>query len=313
MNRNKDPIILKGKQKLILIPFAIILLIIITATFSLVIVDGKVNLIMFFILISIYFLIVLLFLARHIYIGIVMMFAGGLFGYFCDLWGVGNNLWLYNKNTDSFYIMNGRDLTNGGFPIEIVASYFFAALFLMNLMEFLFEAETEELIQEYDSGIKLIKSNKQMIPALIVITISTVIIIIEPLYWESMGYFSIGVFMISLVPGNKKLIPILFGIGMGFTGLFLELFCSGKIIPGVEIWTYQQTEWDAFVIPSPRILGAPISALYAYFGVGATLASIYLLLLKIPIFRKETPIFPIFPRLSLEKKKKIKNNKTNYI
>lgn len=300
MNRNKEPIYLEGKKRLLLIPICIFLFIMIATIFSLSIINGKVILGVFFLITFAYFLVVLLFLARHIYIGLVMMVVGGLFGYFCDLWGVGNNLWLYNENTMSFLILNGGDITNGGFPFEIVASYFFASMFIMYLLEFLFEGPTDKLIKEYEKGAKLIKNYKQMLPAIVVVIISTIVIIIEPLYWESMGYFSIGVVALSLVPGNKKMIPIIFGIIMGLMGLFLELFCSGKIIPEVELWTYQQPEWDAFIIPSPRIDGAPISALYAYFGVGASLASTYLLLLKIPAFRKETPILPIFRRLSLK-------------
>ncbi len=302
MNRNKEPIILEGKKTLIVIPVLIMLLVLISATFALIVVNGTVNLITFFILVVIYFSVILLFFAQHVYAGLVMMIVGGFFGYFCDLWGVGNNLWLYNKNTISMWIMNGGDITHGGFPFEIVASYFFASMFLMTIIEFLFEKEIGELVKDYENGVKNVKSYKQMVPALIVVIVSTVIIVIEPLYWESLGYFSIGVVTLSLVPGKKKSIPIIFGIIIGVVGLFLELFCSGKIMPNAVIWTYQQAEWDAFKIPSPRVSGAPISALYAYFGVGATLASVFLLLLKFPAFRKETPILPIFPRIVLKRK-----------
>ena len=283
----------RERKYLIDISVMLIFLIIMCTTFYLCVRDGRPNLTVFLIVVICCFTAITLFIAKHIYIGLVMMVVGGLLGFFCDLWGVGNNLWLYNENTISLYVLNGGDLTNGGFPIEIVASYFFASMWLMQIIETLFDKEIEELIEEYDNGAKFISSYKQMIPAIIVIIISTIIIIIEPLYWESMGYFSIGVILLSLVPGNKKIIPIIFGVIIGLFGLFFELFCSGKIIPGAIIWTYQQSEWDKFIIPSPRIDGSPISAIYAYFGVGATLASTFLLLLRIPAFRKEISIIPI--------------------
>ncbi len=278
----------------------LVFLVIMCTTFYLCVVNGAPNLIVFLVVVIACWGFIVLFLARHVLIGFVMMIAGGFFGYFCDLWGVGNGLWLYHADTISMLVLNGGNLTNGGFPVEIVLSYFFAAMWLTQILESVFDVETEEIVKSYDAGAKFIAKTSHLIPALAVAVISAIIIIIEPLYWEAMGYFSIGVFLLSLVPGNKKSIPLIFGILMGFTGLFFELFCSGQVVPGAVIWTYQQPAWDAFTIPSPRILGAPISAVYAYFGVGAALASIYLLLLKFPAFRRVKQIINLN---ALEKKK----------
>ncbi|MHA1149408.1 MAG: hypothetical protein ACTSR8_14320 [Promethearchaeota archaeon] len=287
--------ILKFKERKYFINILIMLsfLTVMCTAFYISVTNGRPNLTLFLIVVIGCFTVITLFLARHLYIGLVIMIVALLLGYFCDLWGVGNNLWLYEKDTITLYILNGGDLTNGGFPIEIVAAYFFAGMWLMQIIESLFDKEIEELIEEYNNGAKLINSPKQMIPAIIVIIISTIIIIIEPLYWESLGYFSIGVFMISLVPSNKKIIPIIFGVFVGLGGFFFELFCSGQIFPEAVIWTYQQAEWEKFAIPSPLYKGSPISAIYAYFGVGAILASTFLLLLKFPVFRKEITIITI--------------------
>ena len=287
--------ILKLKERKYLIDLAIMLIIltVMCTAFYISVTNGSPNLTAFLTVVIICCVVITLFLAKHIYIGLVIMVVACLLGYFCDLWGVSNGLWLYNVDTITLFVLNGNNMTDGGFPIEIVAAYFFAGMWLMQIIESLFDREIEELIEEYDKGAKFINSTKQMIPAMIVIVISTIIIIIEPLYWESMGYFSIGVFMLSLVPGNKKVIPILFGVLVGFGGLFFELFCSGKIFPNAMIWTYQQDAWNAFIIPSPRIEGAPISAVYAYFGTGAILASTFLILLKFPVFRKEITIITL--------------------
>ncbi len=264
----------------------LVFLAIMCTTFYLCVINGAPNLIMFLVVVIACWGVIVLFLARHLLIGLVMMVVGGLFGYFCDLWGVGNGLWLYSPSSITLLVLNGGNLTSGGFPVEIVLSYFFAAMWLTQILESVFDVQTEDIIKQYDAGAKFITKPTHLLPALAVAVFSTIIIIIEPLYWEALGYFSIGIFLISLVPGNKKSIPIIFGILMGFIGLFFELFCSGQVVPGALIWTYQQPAWDAFVIPSPRISGAPISAVYAYFGVGAALASMYLLLLRWPAFRK---------------------------
>lgn len=297
MSQNFE-IITKWKDKKYLLDFLVLFTFLITmlTTFLLCVVNGQPNLIAFLIVVIACFSVITIFLAKHIYVGLVMMVIGGLFGFFTDFWGVGNNLWLYNENSITLWVMNGGDLNNGGFPFEIVASYFFASMWIMQVIESLFDTEIADLTQKFAGGEKLVRSYKQFVPTVALLIISIIVIIIEPMYWQPLIYFTIGIFTMSLVPGNKKIISIIFGLIMGFSGFFFELFCSGQILPNALIWTYQQPSWDAFVIPSPRILGAPISAVYAYFGVGSALASSFLILLRIPLFRKEISILSTFKK-----------------
>ncbi|MHA1293243.1 MAG: hypothetical protein ACTSQJ_11325 [Promethearchaeota archaeon] len=282
MSQIKD-IFLKWKGKKYLRDFLITLvfLAIMVGSFYFCVIGGRPNLIAFIIVVIICFTIITLFLARHIYIGLVMMIIGGLFGFLTDFWGVGNKVFIYREDIVTFYWLI-KDITGGGVPIEIVLSYFFASMWLMQIIESIFDEEIEELINDYNSGIKLIKSYKQLLPAIIVIIISIIIIAINPILIQPWGYLSIGVFLTSLVPGNKKIIPIIFGILVGITGLFFELFCSGEIFSEAVIWTYNHPDWsfDTFY-----------RAIIAYAGVGASLASIFLLLLKFPIFQKELNFF----------------------
>jgi len=283
MSDLKD-IFLKWKDKKYLFDFILmmIFLAIMVSSFYFCVVGGRPNLIPFIIIVIICFTVITLFLAKHLYIGVVLMVVAGLFGFITDFWGTGNNVFIYEQDTITFlWLLKG--ITHG-VPIEIVLSYFFSAMWMMQIIESLFDKEIEELIEEYDSGVKLIKSYKQMLPAMIVIAISVVIIIINPLLIQPWGFFSIGVVLTSLVPGNKKIIPIFFGIMVGVAGLFFELFCSGEIIPEAVIWTYPNPDWG---------FEHSYRAIIAYGGFGASLASIFLLLLKYPTFRKEISIIQL--------------------
>ncbi len=248
------------------------------------VVGGAPNLIPFIIMVILCFTVITLFLARHIYIGLIMMVAGGMFGFFTDFWGTSLNVFQYIPETTTFVVLLSGELGNGGVPFEIVASYFFASMWLTQIAESLFDREIEELIEYYDSGEKLIKGYKQMLPAVIVVIISIIMVSIRPILIQPWTYFSIGVFMTCLVPGTKKLIPILFGLMVGFAGFFFELFCSGEIFPDVVIWTYPNPDWS---------FEHTYRALIAYGGFGAALSNLVLVLVKYPIFRKEITLIKI--------------------
>ncbi|MHA1731285.1 MAG: hypothetical protein ACTSU5_05045 [Promethearchaeota archaeon] len=247
------------------------------------------NLIAFLVVVVACFTIITIFLVGHVFIGLVMMVVGGLFGFLTDFWGVGNDVFQYEPGTITLYVLLSGELGNGGVPFEIVASYFFASMWLAQIIESLFDEEIEDLIAEYDEGVKLVGSYKQMIPALVVVVVSLVFISVDNVLIQPWGYFSMGVVLTSLVPGDKKIIPIVFGVIMGAAGLFFELFCSGEILPGVVIWTYSNPDWSFYTT---------YRAIIAYGGVGASLASTFLLLLKVPAFRKEVSIISLIRKRS---------------
>lgn len=260
-------------------------LFIMCAAFYLCAAGGAPNLPAFLAVVVACWLFIVIFLVRRPLAGLVMMVAGGMFGYFCDLWGVSSGLWAYNTNTVSMLVLNGGDLARGGFPIEIVLSYVFAAMWFTYILESLFDVETNDMASAYEAGAAPVKI-KSFIPVAVIASFSALVIAIEPLHLEALGYFTAGVFLMSFIPGRMKSVPLVFGIVTGIAGTFFELFCTGHVVPGALIWTYQQPVWDALRIPSPMFSGVPISALYAYFGVGAALSSIYLLLLRWQVFRK---------------------------
>jgi hypothetical protein len=288
MEQFKDTVFKLKKKKYIKdVVITLIFLTVMVSSFYFSVVGGAPNLIFFIIMVIFCFTIITLFLARHIYIGLVMMVYGGMFGFFTDFWGTGNNVFQYVPGTNTFIVLLSGELGNGGVPFEIVASYFFASMWLTQIIESLFDKEIEELIDEYDNGIKLIKSYKQMLPVIIVIIISVIMVSINPVLIQPWTYFSIGVFLTCLVPGTKKIIPILFGITVGLAGLFFELFCSGEIFPNVIVWTYNEPDWS---------FEHTYRAIIAYAGGGAGLASIFLILLRIPLFRREITIISIRKR-----------------
>jgi len=268
------------KDLLITLAFLMIML----GSFYFSVVGGKPNLIPFIIMVILCFTVITLFLARHIYIGLIMMVAGGMFGFFTDFWGTSSNVFQYIPETTTFVVLLSGELGNGGVPFEIVASYFFASMWLVQITESLFDREIEELIEHYDSGAKLISGYKQMMPAIIVVIISIIIVSIRPLLFQPWTFFSIGVFMTCLVPGTKKLIPISFGLMVGLAGFFFELFCSGEVFPDVIIWTYTKPDWG---------FEHTYRAIIAYGGFGATLSSLVLILVKFPVFRTEITLIKI--------------------
>ena len=285
MEQLKDTVFkFKEKKYIKDIIITLFILVLMLTTFYFSVVGGAPNLIAFIIVVIICFIVISLFLAKHIYLGIVMMVVGGFFGFITDFWGTGNNVFQYIPETITFAVLISGELGNGGVPFEIVASYFFCSMWLVQVVESLFEREIEELIEEYDSGSKLIKSYKQMLPAIIVIIISIIMISTNLLLIQPWTFFSIGVFLTCLVPGTKKIIPIMFGIIVGFSGLLFELFCSGEIFQDVYIWIYIEPDWS---------FEHTYRAIIAYAGFGATFSSLALLLLKYPVFRKEITLIKI--------------------
>ena len=130
------------------------------------------------------------------------MIVGGLFGFFTDFWGTNNNVFIYDQDSITLMWLWLKGINQDGVPVEIVLSYFLASMWLTLIIESLFDAEISELIEEYDSGVKNIKSYKQMIPALIVIMISIIVVISNPLVIQPWTYFSIGVVFFYLVSGD---------------------------------------------------------------------------------------------------------------
>ncbi len=281
--------IFKWKEKKYIFDFAttIFFLTIMCLSFYLCVYSGAPNLIAFILVVIGCFTVITLFLAKHVYIGLIMMVIGGIFGLLTDLWGVSTRLFLYRPETITLGFIRIGNSSERIIPVEIVLSYFFASMWLMQILESIFDQEAGELTKLYNEGEKLIKSFKQMIPAIVIIIISLIIIVMDFSYLQSFGYFSIGVFLVSLVPGSKKIIPILFGIIMSAAGLFFELFCSGEIIPEIVIWTYPNPDWS---------FKSTFIALIAYGGVGASLASVFLIMLKFPTFQKEISIITIRKR-----------------
>lgn len=277
----------KWKEKKYLIDFLFIIAFMITmvSMFYISISGGATpNLIPFIIAVIICFTIITLFLAKHLFCGFVMMICGGMFGFLTDFWGTGTDVFQYVPGTITFVVLLSGELGNGGVPFEIVASYFFASMWLMQIIESIFDKEIEELVQEYDSGVKIFRDVKQFIPFFIFFIIAIIMVSLQPVLIQPWGYFCIGVFLVCLVPGKKKIIPIIFGAIVGLTGLFFELYCSGEIFPETVIWTYSNPDWGSDIL---------YRAIIAYGGVGASLASVFLILIKFPIFRTEITLIKL--------------------
>ncbi|MHA1291535.1 MAG: hypothetical protein ACTSQJ_02575 [Promethearchaeota archaeon] len=99
------------------------------------------------------------------------------------------------------------------------------------------------------------------------------IVIIEPIYIQSMILLIVGTNVFLTLPKKVMGIVLPFAIFMGAIGFFFENFATG-IIPGFSVWEYNVSKYEFLNIPNPIIGVAPISAFIAYTGCGFLLFSL---------------------------------------
>ena len=107
--------------------------------------------------------------------------------------------------------------------------------------------------------------------------VAITIIIIEPIYIQSMLLISCGVNLFIWLPKQTKELVLPMAIFMGFVGFFFENFATG-IIPTFSVWEYNIEAHSNLNIPDPLVGVAPISALIAYTGTGLILFSLTFIL-----------------------------------
>jgi hypothetical protein len=229
------------------------------------------------------FLVITLFLARHVFMGLLLMGVAGGLGWLTDIWGVSNELWTYHGNENSFLELHAG-APSGGVPIEIILAYFFSAMWLMQVLESLFDEEHDWMHAFHDAGKKLGLGRQEWMMGASITMVSILVVMADPLYLQPLITFNIGTWLTLFVPSSVRHTSLVFGLVMAVSGLFFEMLCTGKLFPDVAIWTYSETGHD----PLRWMLGVFLG----YAGSGAIVASAQLMLLKHRFLGKQVALLP---------------------
>jgi hypothetical protein len=228
-------------------------------------------------------LVITLFLARHVFMGLLLMGVAGSLGWLTDIWGVTNELWTYHGNENSFLELHAS-AASGGVPIEIVLAYFFSAIWLVQVLESLFDQEHDWMHAFHAAGKKLGLGGRERVMGAAVTSVSVVIVAIDGLYLQPLITFNIGTWLTLFVPSAVRHTSVVFGLIMAISGLFFEMLCTGKLIPDVAIWTYSEMGHDLPLWMIGVFLG--------YAGSGAIVASAQLMLLRSTRWGRKVELLP---------------------
>jgi len=194
---------------------------------------------------------------------------GGMIGFFTEFWGCSNQIWNWTEPCITIWMIFGHKY---GFPIEVVIAYFASGFWMSKVTLILFEPQLQETIEFFDNKEYNDTITARVIVALIIDAIGLTILIIEPMYIQSMLLIMVGTNIFLTLPKNAMVIVAPFAVFMGAMGFFFENFATG-IIPGFSVWVYDISLYDNLNIPNPVIGVAPISAFFAYMGTGFVLFS----------------------------------------
>ncbi|MHA1291537.1 MAG: hypothetical protein ACTSQJ_02585 [Promethearchaeota archaeon] len=199
---------------------------------------------------------------------------GGFIGFCTEWWGCSNRLWQWTEPQISIWYVFGHPY---GFPIEVVFAYMASGFWIGKVSLILFEPQHKETIEFFKSNAYLRRKNIKISLNILVYTISISIVIIEPIYIQSMLLISTGINLFIWLPRQTKEIVLPMAVFMGAIGFFFENFATG-IIPNFSVWQYNLKAHNNLNIPNPIIGVAPISAFIAYTGTGFILFSLTFIL-----------------------------------
>ncbi len=212
-------------------------------------------------------------------ISLITGVVGGAVGFFTEFWGCTQHVWNWKLPITTLWMLFGDA---NGFPIEVVIAYFAAGFWIAKTAHVLFKPSTDYTVKFYEAeGLQDTLKVRKILAILLPIP-EIVILLIEPMWMQSMILTAVGIVIMCFLPAEalKWVLPI--GIFMGGVGFFFENFATGGLGLGVEVWKYDVTLYATLRIPDPVVGVAPISAFFAYMGVGLVLFGLSFLLLKYP-------------------------------
>lgn len=194
---------------------------------------------------------------------------GGSIGFFTEWWGCPNLLWNWTEPCITLWMVFGQPT---GFPIEVVIAYFASGVWIGKITLILFGPQVEEVIQFFENKEYKASLKPRWVVAVIIDAICLTVLIIEPMWIQSMLLTLVGTNIFLMLPKKEMGLVLPFAVLMGGVGFFFENFATG-IIPGFSVWVYDLTLYSTLNTPILVIGVAPISAFIAYMGAGFILFS----------------------------------------
>ncbi|MHA1149436.1 MAG: hypothetical protein ACTSR8_14460 [Promethearchaeota archaeon] len=199
---------------------------------------------------------------------------GGLIGFLTEAWGCSTHLWNWTEPIITLWMILGH---YNGFPVEVVIAYFASGFWIGKVSLILFEPQHKKTLKFWANKDYNEKKNLRLGIGILLYVTAITVIIIEPVYIQSMLLISTGVNLFLWLPKQTKELVLPMSIFMGLIGFFFENFATG-IIPSFSVWEYNIAAHNNLNIPDPIVGVAPISALIAYTGTGLILFSLTFIL-----------------------------------
>lgn len=207
-------------------------------------------------------------------LAIITSILGGIIGFLTEYWGCSHHFWNWQLPCQSLWMING---VQDGFPIEVVAAYAGAGFWMSKLSLKMFIPEHQSAILFYAHKKYLDKFYTRISIAFIIDVIGISIICRESLLIQSVTLLMLGLNVLLFLPKEAFRIVSGFGLFVGCMGFFFENFATG-FFPSFAVWKYNQAAHLNLNFPNPMIGVAPISAMFAYIGVGLLLFGLSFLL-----------------------------------
>lgn len=223
--------------------------------------------------------IVILWLIRHVWLGLFMMVFALAIGWGSDYWAVMKGYWTYQGLENSFWVVHA-DAPAGGVPFEIVIAYACAAIWITQVIESLFDREVTQMKAISRGGSKLSGRRWHIVALLLMGSVA----VIDPRYIQPLTIFLVGGVMTLFLPEGTRHVPAVFGSCFAVAGLFFESLSTGKLVSGAALWIFLEVGHSG-----PQWV---TGVLIGYGGAGVVFASAVLLLSRLPVFSRTTEILP---------------------
>ena len=207
-------------------------------------------------------------------LAIVTGLVGGLVGFLTEYWGCGQHYWSWVVPCQSLWMINGME---DGFPVEVVVAYAGSGFWITKLSLKLFAEEHRDTALFYANRGYLTSFYARLTTLFLIVVTGITVLCIEPVFIQSSLLLTAGLSVFTLLSRSAQKIVGSFAIVVGLVGFFFENFATG-FFPAFAVWRYNHAAHTGLAIPDPIIGVAPITAFFAYVGVGLLLFGLSFLL-----------------------------------
>ncbi len=210
-------------------------------------------------------------------ISLITGIVGGAVGFFSEFWGCTQHVWNWKLPITTIWMIFGDA---NGFPVEVVIAYFAAGFWIAKTAHALFKPSTDYTIKFYEARGLQDTVKVRAIMAIVLPIPEIMILLIEPMWTQAMVLTAVGIVIVCFLPNETLKWVLAIGVFMGGVGFFFENFATGGFSADLVVWKYDLSLYAMLRVPNPIVGVAPISAFFAYMGVGLVLFGLSFLLLK---------------------------------